>query len=105
MSDLHNFSGRTLVLSLAVAALACAQDAPLPQLTTEQRGDILMARKMFREAIATYKDGSKNSASTWNKVGIAWHHMGDLKLAMQNYQQALKLDKRVAEAINNTGTI
>jgi tetratricopeptide (TPR) repeat protein len=60
---------------------------------------------MFREAIAAYKTGPQNSPVTWNKIGIAWHNLGDLALARKNYEHAMKIDKKYAEAVNNVGTI
>ena len=44
-------------------------------LTRRERGDILMARKMYREAIDVYKEGPLDSAVIWNKIGIAYHQM------------------------------
>lgn len=79
--------------------------SPVPELSPEQRGDVFMARKMFREAIASYKTGRQDSPVTWNKIGIAWHNLGELTLARQNYEHALKVDKKYAEAINNLGTV
>src|SRR5271157_528270 len=35
---------------------------PQPTLTIEMRGDIFMARKMYREAIDAYRKGDPNSA-------------------------------------------
>jgi tetratricopeptide (TPR) repeat protein len=93
----------------AAVAIAAGQ-TPAPQspagsLSPEERGDIYMARKMFREAIASYKAGPQNSPVTWNKIGIAWHNLGELGLARANYEHALKVDKKYAEALNNVGTV
>ncbi len=74
-------------------------------MTPEQRGDLFMARKMFRDAIAVYKTGPQNSPVIWNKIGIAWHNLGELPLAQKSYEHALKVDKTYAEAINNIGTV
>jgi tetratricopeptide (TPR) repeat protein len=94
---------------LLATAIASAQ-APAPEptfspLSPEQRGDLYMARKMFREAIGAYKAAPQNSPVTWNKIGIAWHNLGNMELARQNYEHALKVDKKYAEAINNIGTV
>jgi tetratricopeptide (TPR) repeat protein len=64
-----------------------------------------MARKQFREAIDSYRQGPQNSPVTWNKIGIAWHQLGDLNAAKKNYEKAMKLDKSYADAVNNDGTI
>ncbi|MDQ6664459.1 MAG: tetratricopeptide repeat protein [Acidobacteriota bacterium] len=79
--------------------------AATPGLTSEQRGDIFMARKMFREAVDLYRECPADSPVTWNKIGIAYHQLMDLRDAKKNYERAVKLDKNYAEAVNNLGTI
>lgn len=74
------------------------------ELTPEARGDVYMARKMYREAIDTYRLAPE-SAVIWNKIGIAYHQQLQLNLAKKNYQHSLKLDPKYSEAINNLGTI
>src|SRR6266404_3820519 len=88
-------------LSLALNLFA----QPNPTLTAEQRADILMARKMYREAVEVYKEGPLDSAIIWNKIGIAYHQMLQMDEARRNYEKALKLNPKYAEAINNLGTI
>jgi len=75
-----------------------------PQLTPEQRGDIFMARKMYREAIDTYRE-TPETAILSNKIGIAYHQLTDLNSAARYYQRAIKLDPKFSQAINNLGTI
>lgn len=74
-------------------------------LTPELRGDIYMARKMYREAIDVYRQGSPSSPILTNKIGIAFHQLLQLDLAKKNYERAVKLDPKYPEAINNLGTI
>ena len=69
------------------------------------RGDILMARKMFREAVETYSSGDPDLGCIANKIGIAYHQMMELELARRNYERAIKLDPSYSEAINNLGTV
>jgi len=127
-------SPRTIILSLTAVALtfspnAFGQGAPnaaksafaLPsvpprsdppktdtgaanRLTPDQRGDVFMARKMFREAIDAYRQGPQSAPLTWNKIGIAYHQLGDLSAARRNYEKAIKVDKHYADAVNNVGT-
>jgi tetratricopeptide (TPR) repeat protein len=80
-------------------------EVPTPPLTAERRADILMARKMYREAIELYQEAPQNSAVICNKIGIAYHQMMQLEAAMKRYQKAIRLDPRYPEAINNLGTI
>jgi tetratricopeptide (TPR) repeat protein len=75
-----------------------------PKINAETRGDIFMARKMYREALETYKSGP-DSAVIANKTGIAYHQMLDLEDARKCYEHAVKLRPDYAEAINNLGTI
>lgn len=79
-------------------------DSPA-DLTTMRRGDILMARKMYREAIETYTEGIRDIAVMYNKIGIAYHHLMDFKAALDYYNRALELNPAYAEAINNIGTV
>lgn len=76
-----------------------------PTLTDEVRGDIMMARKMYLDAIDFYKPHANTNAVIANKTGIAYHQLGDLNNAKKYYERAIKLDKNYAEAINNLGTI
>jgi tetratricopeptide (TPR) repeat protein len=115
---------RILTLSVAAIALASGQESrvtrsafapdnlpsrgasePLRTLTAEEHGDLFMARKMYREAVDSYRQGPKNSPVLSNKIGIAYHQIGDFAAARRYYEQAIKLDKKYADAINNLGTI
>ena len=99
-----------LLFVTAVCGAQTSEPAPatVPQankLSAEEMGDLDVARKMYREAIAEYKKGPQNSPVIANKIGIAWHHLGELNLALASYQKAIKLKKDYAEAINNSGTV
>lgn len=78
---------------------------PSEPLSPEKRGDILMARKMYREAVETYKEVQPDSALMQNKIGIAYHQMLKLDIAKRYYERAIKIDAKYAEAINNLGTV
>jgi tetratricopeptide (TPR) repeat protein len=82
-----------------------AQPKPAPVITPEMRGDILMARKMYREAAEAYKEGPKDSAVLLNKTGIAYHQMLELGPAEKYYRLAVKVNREYSEAINNLGTV
>jgi tetratricopeptide (TPR) repeat protein len=79
--------------------------APKPDLSPETRGDIMMARKMFREAVDFYKQGADKNAVLANKTGIAYHQQLDLPDAKKWYERSIKLNPKYAEAINNLGTV
>jgi len=76
-----------------------------PILTAEQRGDILMARKMYREAIEAFAEGNPKDPVLRNKTGIAYHQLLQLDKAQKCYEQAIKLKKDYHEAVNNLGTV
>jgi len=106
----------TLVAALSFVTHGSAQDAPPAaappppkpvELTIEQKGDLMMARKMFREAIDIYRTGL-SQPSNWilyNKIGIAYHHLLDFKAAKKNYGEALKKNRKYGEAQNNLGAV
>jgi tetratricopeptide (TPR) repeat protein len=82
-----------------------APSDPAKSLTPEMRGDIFVARKMYRDAIEIYQQGPKDSAVVANKVGIAYHQLLELEAAGKWYQRAIKLNPQYAEAVNNLGTV
>ncbi len=73
-------------------------------ISPELRGDIYMARKMFREAADAYQSGPENAVLV-NKTGIAYHQMLELDAAKKYYERSLKLNHEYPEAMNNLGTI
>jgi tetratricopeptide (TPR) repeat protein len=76
-----------------------------PPLTPEMRGDILMARKHYREAVEAYSEEKQLTATLINKIGIGYHQMLELDMARKQYERAIKADPKYAEAINNLGTV
>ena len=96
----------SLLRIFLLSALPFAGFAQQPvTLTPEQHGDLFMARKMYREAIDIYRTGNLKAPITWDKIGIAYHQLGDLNSARKAYEHAVKLDKKYADAINNVGTV
>lgn len=79
-------------------------DASVRTLTPAERGDIYMARKLYRDAIETYMQAPP-TAQMLNKIGIAYHQLADIDTAGKYYQRAIKLDPQFVDAINNLGTI
>jgi tetratricopeptide (TPR) repeat protein len=107
----------SLALAFALAGLGAAAaqtppgapaQTPPPSpvaLSPETRGDIFMARKMYREAIEAFAQAPKDNPVVLNKTGIAFQQMQQLDRAGKLYAQALKLKPTYAEAQNNIGTI
>ncbi len=78
------------------------------KLTPEERGDLYMAHKQYREASEEYKrltEENPKNAVYLNKLGIAFHQQSALGLALKYYQRAMKVDPQYADAQNNIGTI
>jgi tetratricopeptide (TPR) repeat protein len=86
-------------------ATATPSPAPKISLSPEMRGDIFMARKMYREAIETFREGPPKDPVLANKIGIAYHQLMQLDNAQKSYEQALKLKPHYIEAMNNLGTV
>lgn len=82
-----------------------SNDTPRPPLSAEMRGDIFMARRMYREAIEAFGEGNTKDPVLRNKTGIAYHQLLQLDSARKYYDQAVKLKPDYAEAINNLGTV
>ncbi|MEO8597458.1 MAG: tetratricopeptide repeat protein [Candidatus Solibacter sp.] len=98
-------SGTIIPNAMLEGTHAPQAEAPRPVLSPESRGDILMARKMYREAIEAFQEGSPKDAVLRNKTGIAFHQMMQLNSAKKNYEQAIKLNPKYSEAVNNLGTV
>ena len=84
-----------------------AVPAAVPALPTdpEELGDTLSGHQRYQAAIAAYAKIADPSASVWNKMGIAYQMMFNLKDASRCYNASLKLDPRNATVLNNLATV
>lgn len=108
-------SGTIVASALIACAVPACQPAqsqtPLPDesrhviITPELRGDLAMARQQYIDAIAAYREAPANDAETWNKLGIAYHHLFAMDEARRDYMHALRLRPKYPEALNNLGAI
>ena len=110
---------KVAIVSVTVCAVSPSQlvdrtdpsrdpDPRAGNLTLERRGDIYMARKMYREAGETYEEAIRmepDSAKLVNKLGISYHQLLMLDDARKQYQRAWKMDKTYSQALNNLGTV
>jgi len=80
-------------------------EGPASDISLEERADLFMARKMFREAIETYGRIEPTTAVTLNKMGVAYQQQCDHAEARRSYERAIKAKPNFAEAINNLGTV
>lgn len=79
-----------------------------PREQAELRGDVMMARKRYSEAIEIYQEILKQeprNAALLNKVGIAFQHLNDFKMSRRYYERAHRADRTLVNAVNNLGTL
>jgi len=100
----------------AIAQIAAPEPASLSQYqnpshspqfeaTPEQIGDAFVLHQRYQAAIQAYKNGPLDSATLWNKIGIANQMMFNQTEAMRCYQAALRLDPHNSHVLNNLGTL
>ena len=71
----------------------------------EVKGDVMMARGQYAEALDAYQHLWPQTATTLNKTGTAYMHLYAVDWAQRNYELALKLDPHYSSALNNLGAI
>lgn len=85
--------------------IKAVDETPHFTITPEVQGDILMAHQRYVAALDAYRQAPLDSAVLWNKMGIANHHMFNLRDAQKDYEKALKLNPKYSEAWNNLGAV
>lgn len=75
------------------------------QITPEDIGDSMLVHKRYQAAIDYYKNASNDSPDVWNKRGIAYQMLSDIKDAERCYKQSLRIRPQFAWALNNLGSI
>lgn len=75
----------------------------LVSVSPEVQGDLLLARGDYSAAINAYQNASPRTAVTWNKLGIAYHHLFAVDEALKDYKSAIALDPHYSGAYNNLG--
>lgn len=71
----------------------------------EELGDLYIVRHRYLDAINTYQQIAGSSPIIWNKLGIAYQHLFNIKAARSAYEHSLSLDPKYPEALNNLGTV
>lgn len=89
----------------AVGAAQRAVAASAPTATPEEIGDSLEAHQHYQAALAAYAQDPHRNAAVWNKMGIAYQMMFNLKAAARCYKESLRLKPKSAMVLNNLGTV
>jgi Tfp pilus assembly protein PilF len=79
-------------------------NTPLPPPSDEDLGDSLALHQRYQAAITAYQKAPQ-TAVIWNKMGIAYQMMFNVREATRCYRQSLKLDPHNSQVINNLATI
>ena len=84
---------------------------PKTIITPEERADIFMARKSYADAVDYYQRAlkqpgiaSRDAATIWNKLGIAYQQEDNYNGATRAYKEAIHRRGDFAEPWNNLGT-
>lgn len=80
-------------------------DSPPEALTPERLGDTRLIERRYQEAIEAYQDAPNSSSEVWNKRGIAYEMLFDLKDAARCFKQSLRLNPLDSRVLNNLATI
>jgi len=71
----------------------------------EAVGDALMLHQRYQAAIELYRQAPQDSATVWNKMGIAHQMMFELAEAASCYRFSLSLEPDNPRVFNNLGTV
>jgi Tfp pilus assembly protein PilF len=108
-----------LTIFLAGALHSAGAQAPVPPADTanvvpsnrssappthEELGDTLAVHRRYQAALEEYSKAPL-SATVWNKMGIAYQMMFNLKDATRCYRESIKLDSRNSQVLNNLATV
>ncbi|MCL6480606.1 MAG: tetratricopeptide repeat protein [Firmicutes bacterium] len=120
-----------LPVSLPARAAVLVQEPTATQERTpeeriELRGDVLMARKQYSEAIDAYEEllqrlgyrepgfwrrvftsspRDRRAAAVLNKIGICYQQLNDFRNARKYYKRAMRQDDTFYNPVNNLGTV
>jgi tetratricopeptide (TPR) repeat protein len=83
---------------------ASSTATPASAPTPEQLADTLSVHQRYQAAIQQYMKAPP-TAAVWNKMGIAYQMMFNLKDATRCYRESLQLEPRNSNVLNNMGTI
>jgi Flp pilus assembly protein TadD len=92
--------------SVPVSAPTAATVSPPAQaLSPELIGDMRLAERRYQEAIEAYANAPNSSSEVWNKRGISYEMLFDLKDAERCFKQSLRLNPTDARVVSNLATV
>lgn len=91
--------------TVSIGSIGIAPRPDVYSVTPETLGDLMMIHQHYLAAISAYERAPHDSAVVWNKLGIAYQHMYALDAAKLQYEKALTINPKYAEALNNLGTV
>ena len=94
-------SGAVHSVALTGHATMDAYPVPPSQLTLEQTGDSLLVSGHYQAAILSYERIVQPSAIVWNRMGLVYQMLYDLKNAVRCYKESLKLQPENFKVLNN----
>lgn len=86
-------------------SVAAPSEIDLLSMPPEKLGDLMMIHRRYLAAVEAYQRAPQDSAVVWNKLGMAYQHMYALDIAKLQYEKALQLNPKYAEALNNLATV
>jgi Tfp pilus assembly protein PilF len=88
----------------AVPLQPSPQAKPPSPPTPEELADSLVVHQRYQAAVQAYLKAPP-TAAVWNKMGIAYQMMFNLKDATRCYKESLRLDPHNSNVLNNLGTV
>jgi len=112
LAQIHRFdqtrSTEQVEVSSPAVRRAEAPPSDAAPASLEERGDVLRSEKSYLDALDYYRAAlakNPNSAALYNKIGINELQMARFSEARKDFERAIKIDRRFADAHNNLGVI
>ena len=112
LAQIHHFdqtrSTEQVEVSSPAVRRAEAPPSDAAPASLEERGDVLRSEKSYLDALDYYRAAlakNPNNAALYNKIGINELQMARFSEARKDFERAIKIDRRFADAHNNLGVI
>jgi tetratricopeptide (TPR) repeat protein len=112
LAQIHRFdqtrSTEQVEVSSPAVRRAEAPPSDAAPASLEERGDVLRSEKSYLDALDYYRAAlakNPNNAALYNKIGINELQMARFSEARKDFERAIKIDRRFADAHNNLGVI